>query len=198
MDAVLVLAGGASRRFGSDKAWLSWGGAPLLLRVLSRLAELEVDAVVVAARPGQALPPGPYRRVDDVCLDAGPLAGLAVGLEAIARMHPEARVAVSACDYPFAEPTLFRALARAEPSADVALLRWRGRLHPLHGVWRARMGSVCARALEAGERRVRAAFPGAAVSIRDAATLAPDLQLERALLNLNDQNALERARVMEP
>ena len=56
-DVLVVLAGGRSRRFGSDKALADLGdGEPLALRALRRLAPLAARRVVVRATPLARLP----------------------------------------------------------------------------------------------------------------------------------------------
>jgi molybdopterin-guanine dinucleotide biosynthesis protein A len=179
---------------GKDKAWLDWRGRPLLLEVMERLAPLAPDSIWVAARPGQELPSGSYCRVDDVEADAGPLAGLAAGLAAIAAAAPDPRVAVSACDYPFADPRLFHALAAVEPRAELVLPRWDEHLHPLQALWSAHLGESCRVALADGERRVRAVMDTAVATIVDAGTLRGTIDPDRALFNLNDAKSLARAR----
>ncbi|HUP01645.1 MAG TPA: molybdenum cofactor guanylyltransferase [Gemmatimonadota bacterium] len=191
--AVLVLAGGSSRRLGTSKAWLAWDDTPLLIRILERLSPL-AERTIVAARPGQALPDGRFERVDDDLPGAGPLAALAAGLARVAADDPAARVAVSACDYPFADPNLLAALAVAAPQADVVLPRWQGELHPLQAVWRAAVASRCAHALGEGTRRVRDLIARLDGVVVDAAGLAGVLAPGRALLNLNDPADLDRAR----
>jgi molybdopterin-guanine dinucleotide biosynthesis protein A len=194
---LLVLAGGFSRRMGRDKATLPWEGTPLLLRVLDRLAPLASE-IWVAARPGQDLPPGDYRRIDDARPGDGPLAGLAQGLAAIdprANGDPEsngAPVAVAACDYPHAEAGLFRALRAAAPDAAVALPLLDGRAHPLMAVWRSNVAPACARALERGARRVREVLEEVDAVEIEAAAL-PGIDLAKALLNVNDPSTLSRA-----
>jgi molybdopterin-guanine dinucleotide biosynthesis protein A len=191
--AVLILAGGEGRRLGGPKAWIDWQGQPLLLVLVHRLAVL--GPLYVVARQGQQLPPAEYRRVDDRLTGAGPLAGLAAGLDAIASDRPAARIAVAACDYPFAEPELFRALAASDPLADLVLPRWGGHLHPLHGLWRARAGAICDALLAGGERRVQAAVDRLGGMIVDADRLT-GLDPARSLLNVNDAATLARARAL--
>lgn len=194
LDAVLVLAGGESRRLGRPKAWIDWDGRPLLARVVDRLADLAPEALVVG-RPGQELPETPARRVDDDRPGEGPLAGLATGLGNVEdRLGPRALVAVSACDHPFADPELFRALATALGDADVALPRHEGRVHGLQGVWRAGLAEACDVALERGDRRVLAAVDATSLRIVEAGDLPGRIDLGRALLNVNDSGDLERAR----
>jgi molybdopterin-guanine dinucleotide biosynthesis protein A len=186
---LLVLAGGHSRRMGCDKAALSWDGVPLLLRVIDRLAPI-ASQVWVSARPGQDLPAGAYRRVDDERPGDGPLAGLARALAAIdAGAVP---VAVAACDYPFAEPGLFAALLAAAPAAAVVVPRVRGRSHPLLAVWRSDVASTCERALARGVRRVREVLDEVAAIEIEVSEL-PGIDADRTFLNVNDRETFERA-----
>lgn len=186
---LLVLAGGYSRRMGRDKASLLWGGVPLLLRVIGRLAPI-ASGIWVAARPGQDLPRGNYCRVDDERPGDGPLAGLARGLAAIdAGAVP---VAVAACDYPYADPALFPALRAAAPAAAVVLPLFQDRGHPLMALWRSDVASSCEAALVRGARRVREVLDEIGAFEIEAGELT-GIDPERALLNVNDPEALERA-----
>jgi len=186
---LLVLAGGFSRRMGRDKASLPWEDVPLLLRVIERLHPVATE-IWVSARPGQELPAGAYRRIDDARPGDGPLAGLAQGLAAI---DPGAvPVAVAACDYPYAEPTLFAALRAAAPEAAVALPLLDGRAHPLMAVWRSDVAAACERALARGARRVREVLDEVEAFEIEAAEL-PGIDIGHALLNVNDPAALTSA-----
>ena len=75
LDGV-VLAGGASRRMGRDKARLRLGGQRLVDRAVERLATV-ADRVVVAPGPRSL---GCEHEVADVADVTGPLAGLLAGL----------------------------------------------------------------------------------------------------------------------
>lgn len=140
------------------------------------------------------LPPGPYRRVDDVVSGAGPLAGLAAGLLAIADDGSDDLVAVAACDYPFAGPPLFLEMARRARGADIVLPTLGARIHPLCAVWRSGLGAECAGIVKGGEKRVRAAFERA--EVRRVAGEEISARAERALLNVNDPASLRRARAL--
>jgi molybdopterin-guanine dinucleotide biosynthesis protein A len=188
---LLILAGGRSGRMGRDKATLSWGGTPLLLRVIDRLAPIAAD-VWVSARPGQALPAGAYRRVDDEHPGEGPLAGLSRGLAAIAGEWNATPVAVAACDYPHADPALFPALLAASPDAAAIVPILDGRAHPLLAVWGSDLGTACERALARGTRRVREVLVEVNAVEVDARELLGDAA-DRTLQNVNDPDALKKA-----
>lgn len=83
--AAIVLCGGASRRMGSDKAWLPYQGSTLLEHIVARLRPC-VERVLVAAAPGQSLPglPEEVEIVRDEVVDEGPLRGILTALDRLA------------------------------------------------------------------------------------------------------------------
>jgi len=93
----LVLAGGESRRMGTDKATLQAGGVNLLDHAVSAMRAVLAD-VYVAVRAGQRDDPvrQKYTVIEDRFSDVGPAAGL---LAAHAR-YPDAAWLVIACDMP--------------------------------------------------------------------------------------------------
>ena len=155
----IILAGGRSTRMGQDKASLAFGTGTLLSRVVSILASVPVDEIVIVARRGQILPTvepparvrgtvqsgrdvGPTREAIarapvivhayDEIEGRGPLGGLAPGLEALG-----APVAfASACDVPFLSDAFVHLMFDALGDADVAIPEAEGRLHPLGAVYR--------------------------------------------------------------
>ncbi len=106
----LVLAGGASRRMGRDKATLDYRGRPQLPWVFDIVAR-HCERTFVSVRPDQALEPvrAAFPQIVDRIRDAGPIAGIA----AAQAEHPDAAWLVVACDLPFlAGETLAYLLAR--------------------------------------------------------------------------------------
>lgn len=159
--AAVILAGGASRRFGSDKAWATWGERPVLEHLARSLA-VACDPVLVVSRPGQdlpALPPSVVRLQDPAHLAGeGPLAGLLAALRWLdARGH--ARLFLTATDMPRVDFAVARALAGAlAPRVAMATAQDAGgRAQPLCSA--ARVGPAL-RATEAllgaGERAISA------------------------------------------
>lgn len=80
----IILAGGRSTRFGSDKASALLAGRPLLQWVIDAASEVSFEILVVAAQ-GQVLPeftsPVAVRVVHDQHESLGPLAGIVTGFE---------------------------------------------------------------------------------------------------------------------
>ena len=103
-ESAIVLCGGRSRRMGRDKAALPFGYETLISRVARLVGEVVGDVVLVA-RQGQVLPGG-LEAVRDPAEGLGPLAGIAVGLEAVRGE----RAFVAACDMPLLRPAVVRRL----------------------------------------------------------------------------------------
>jgi molybdenum cofactor guanylyltransferase len=176
----IVLAGGASRRFGSDKLEVRIEGVRLLDLALGSLIDLVGEIVVVVApgRPAPALSAvvgnTPVRLAVDPEPFGGPLAGIRTGLAAA---HG-GRVIVVGGDMPSIIPGVLRLLLDRPPAAladEVDALR------PLPCVLdRIPALSAAERLLGSGERRLRAllvelgtvAIPWAEWSVEDPAGLS--------------------------
>jgi molybdopterin-guanine dinucleotide biosynthesis protein A len=150
-DAVagLVLCGGGGRRMGADKATILVGGRPLVRVVAERLATFAEPVFLAPGVPGRLGALG-YPEVADVVPDAGPLGGLAAGLEA----SPHPLLAVCAVDMPFASPEVFRVLVRARRADEDAVVPVTARgPQPLHAVYAASALPAIRAALREGSLR---------------------------------------------
>jgi molybdenum cofactor guanylyltransferase len=131
----LVLAGGESRRFGSDKAVARFRGATLLEAVLAGLSSLGFAQIaVVAKQPGKyAAFAGAAELLSDASAAQTPLAGLAAGLRAARHQL----VFACAADMPFApDEPLVDALTAALAGHDAVVPEAGGSLQPLCAMWR--------------------------------------------------------------
>lgn len=136
----LILAGGASRRFGSDKARHPVAGRPMIAHVYDVLADV-ADPIYVSVRAPNADTDLPVKHVYDGYPDAGPLAGLHAGLCRCATPW----LLALACDMPFLTVDVLRTLlaARAAAPGPVVARTPDGRLHPLCALYpRTVLGEV--------------------------------------------------------
>lgn len=103
----LVLAGGKSRRMGSDKASLVNNGETQLARAV-RLLESHLERVYVSSAQDQVDDPlrSAYKNIVDAYDDLGPVAGILSAMDA----HPEVSWLVLACDLPEIDATTIRFL----------------------------------------------------------------------------------------
>jgi molybdopterin-guanine dinucleotide biosynthesis protein A len=154
----ILLAGGASRRFGRPKLAEPLDGAPLFHRPLRALLD-SCDDVVIVLAPDGAEPPLPddSDRVSfarDQASYEGPLAGTRVGLEHVRREY----AVLVAGDMPGVSARLLTLMAdRAATRGKAAALRDGEGIRPLPALLRVVPALTLAKTLlEAGERRLRA------------------------------------------
>ena len=155
--AAVVLAGGASRRMGRDKATMPHPRHPSMTMLEHTVAVLgeRCAPVFVVAAPGQALPDltGDVRILRDDIRGIGPLPATGRGLRAAAAAGAD-RAFVSAVDMPNLSIDIVDALAGYR-DVDV-VLPWDGRDHYLAGVYRTALADRIEALIAAGERRMRA------------------------------------------
>ena len=195
----MVLAGGASRRMGRDKAALPVKGATLAARAAQLL--LGVCPRVVIADRGRGL-------VSDLpCLPDGPGAGPAAGILGAALAWPGHPLLVLACDLPGVTAALLQelqALARrrlpaagngnAPAAADWVVPRWERGLEPLCALYRpaalAALAAGVARGVAAPHRLGEAA--GLRIRYLEGEPLRRFGPPADLFLNLNTERDLER------
>ncbi|GBE65071.1 putative molybdenum cofactor guanylyltransferase [Mycobacterium sp. MFM001] len=163
-----MLAGGASRRMGRDKATLavpeeisgSEGPTTMVEHVVGILGK-RCQPVFVVAAPGQPLPDLRADILRDEVRGLGPLLATGRGLRA-AREAGTTWAFVCAVDMPLLTVDLIDTLAdrAAEVDAEVTL-PWDGRDHYLAAVYRTDLADRIDALVAAGERAMRALVDGA-------------------------------------
>ncbi|HUT15703.1 MAG TPA: molybdenum cofactor guanylyltransferase [Anaerolineae bacterium] len=149
-----VLAGGRSRRLGVDKSLLRVCGESLLERILTTLASLTDDLLVVADN-GDKLPHLAARIVPDARPGMGPLGGIYSGLRA---MRGD-RGLFLACDMPLLNPYLLRYMVLLSADFDVVIPRIGAGVEPLHAVYSKACIGPIESSLNRSELRVVRFFP---------------------------------------
>ncbi len=175
--AIAILAGGASRRMGRDKALLEWDGMTLLHRTAALALGTGLPVLVVGrdAPAGWALPAVSF--IPDDVPGQGPLGGL------VAALTRRAPVIALACDMPLLEA---RALAwltaevRAQRAAGALgaglAVRQAAGLEPLFACYAEPCLPTARAHLAAGRRALHALIEEAAFTVREApAWLVPML-----------------------
>jgi molybdenum cofactor guanylyltransferase len=143
MAAAAVLAGGASRRMGRDKATMPVDGVELAATVLAAAARV-ADPVVLVAPEGHPARRLAGRVVTDPA--SGPLAALAAALEALEATD----VLVLAGDHPGLRVELLAHLVALAPRGEAVACRRGPRLEPLVAVYRRLPALAAARSRLAG------------------------------------------------
>lgn len=186
----VVVAGGRSRRMGTDKALLPLDGVTLAERAAGRLAPI-CSRVLVADR-GRSTVAG-FESVPD-----GAGEGPAAGLLGAARKAPGRPLLVLGCDLPAVPSKLLAHLAELaeERGADLALPRSRRGLEPLAGYYGPRALASLGRQVAAGHYALRRLLedPALTVVLLEGDALAAFGPTEVLFSNLNTPEELEAFR----
>ena len=135
---VIILAGGQSLRFGSNKALELLDGKPLVCHVVERLSRIadEVFLVIGYREPRadyDAVLPRSVRVVNDDRDGKTPLIGIVAGLQAAKSEY----ALICACDVPFVKEEVVELLFQRASGVDAAIPKWsKGHIEPLEAVYR--------------------------------------------------------------
>jgi molybdopterin-guanine dinucleotide biosynthesis protein A len=194
----VVLAGGASRRMGQDKALLRLGAGPTLLEQTVATVQAaglrEVVLSVSTVERGRALRDAvPAVAGLRLILDTGPGRGPLGALHTALSAFPHQHVLLVACDMPHLHVAALRALLEDPRDADAVVPRVAGRDQPLAALYGPACLPLAAWLLEQGRLAMRdlLAAPGLRVRVLDEACLARAGVPAAAFDNLNTPADLE-------
>ena len=183
----LVLAGGRSTRFGSEKAVAPVEGAPMVARVAAVLARgceaLAVNARADSGAAAWARGAGLETLPDPPGAPDGPLAGVLAGLE-LAERHGAAWLLTAPCDTPWLpDDFAARLMAEVRASAAATAVTAEGS-HPLCTLWSVRLRDRLAAALKDG------AHPSVRAWLREAGAAEVRFAEAQAFANVNTSAVL--------
>ena len=150
----VILAGGESSRMGRNKALLPYRGGRFIEAIYRQLSGLFDEVLVVTNTPKQYAFLG-CRMVSDIYLGMGALAGLHAGLVNSRTPH----IFSVACDMPYLNDSLIRALVARRLQGDVIIPESDDGLEPLHAVYCRSCIPAMDTALQTGNRRLVSFFP---------------------------------------
>jgi molybdenum cofactor guanylyltransferase len=198
--SALLLCGGKSVRFGSEKGLASFQGQSLAGRIVELLSQISDDVMVSTNRPdcysaiGKPL-------VEDVYPGHGPISGIHAAL----RCARYEQLIVCACDMPFVSPELFHFMVRHGRDYDVVVpvspfsespeedISHVVRYEPLHAIYKRTCLPVIEAAIENEHYKITRCFDYLRV-LSIPQTLwhsIPGVDL-RVFQNINTPNDLER------
>lgn len=149
--SAVLLAGGRSRRMGRDKARISYGGRPLIVRQLQLLQELDPEEVFISARTEADYADLGTQVLADGFVGQGPVAGVERAL-CLAR---GSLVLVLAVDLARMTADLLRQVVRACGPSIGAVPRIGGELEPLAACYPKAAHAIAAERLDAGQNSAR-------------------------------------------
>ncbi|HKC14115.1 MAG TPA: molybdenum cofactor guanylyltransferase [Vicinamibacteria bacterium] len=149
-----VVAGGHSRRMGTDKALLAWGPATLLDDALARLGQVVADVRILAgSQPAYSDRGRPVH--EDALPGGGSLGGIYTGLLELERA-PGLFLAV---DLPFVPVLLLARLLELAPGYDAVVPVSPGGPEPLCAVYAPACREPIRRRLQDGQLKMTAFWP---------------------------------------
>ena len=176
----IILAGGKSRRMGSNKAFLKYGSTTFIEHQVMMLRKI-FDEIILSANDTNAYTSLKLPIVSDVIPERGPLSGICAGLSRAKSSH----AFVIACDMPFINEKLILYLKSQINGYDVVVPQTSRGLEPMHAFYSRNCIQPMYRCLEEGRLRIVDFFSEVKVKIvneKEFAGLDASLQ---SLINLN-------------
>lgn len=147
--AGVILAGGSSTRFGTNKALALLNGKHLINHAASKMNKIFKERFLVTNTPGTYDFIG-WQSTKDIYKKNGPLAGIHAALHTI----KEPRAFVVGCDLPFLNEDLIRFLCSLSGKWDVVIPDLENGPEPLYAVYSKKALPVIEASLKQGERKV--------------------------------------------
>lgn len=176
----VILAGGKSSRMGQNKALIPFEGKPLIATVYRKLAAM-FDEVLVVTNSPEEYAFLPCRKVPDIFVNSGSMAGVHSGLV----NSRTQRIFVAGCDMPYLDERLIRSLAEMMDDEKVLVPQSDGGLEPLHAFYAKGALPGLESALTSDKRRIvelLAAMGAKVVPPETIAAISPDT---RSFININ-------------
>lgn len=190
-----VMAGGASTRFGFDKARAELNGQTMLARMCQLVKEVAGSVNVVTAI-GRYAECG-ERVVQDYWPGQGPLGGIITALmDAHSQKHQHTWCLIVGCDMPFLTHEWLAYLAERALASGAAVVAPRAALglEPLCACWHSGATSKLQYAFEDGVRKVTDAMKRVDMEVVDESDWKRFDKAGRLFWNMNTQAEYEEAR----
>lgn len=136
---VAILAGGSSKRFGSDKALTKFQGRPLISHMLDIARKVSSTILVAVSDEEQEKMIKPFVKGAKIVIDPDGETKCALTGAITAFEHTETTyVILLPVDAPLAEPDLLKLLIQLSPGHGAIVPSWpSGYIEPLHSVYHA-------------------------------------------------------------
>jgi molybdopterin-guanine dinucleotide biosynthesis protein A len=199
-NSAIVLAGGASKRFGNDKGLVPLVGKPLIMHVLDALDKIVEERIVVASSKEQAeklekiIGPNIQIAIDQSPLQ-GPLVGSLTGFKEASGEY----ALLLPCDTPLVSREILALILELCIGKNAVIPRWpNGYIEPLHAAYRVKPALEAAEAALNGGRLDMRSMIDKLRGIRYISTLVfqqfdPQLKM---FFNVNTPLDLKRAEAM--
>ena len=189
--AGVILAGGKSRRMGSDKTFLEVGQAGMIQLVAAELQKVFKEILIAGGNEETGRRLG-LTVVADLIPGGGPLSGIHAALNA----SSHDKCLVVPCDMPFIKAELAALMVSLAHGYDVAVPTDGAYFQPLFAVYDKSCINVIEQALRAGRYKVVDFYPQVRVNYVNDKYLRELADTGRAFFNVNTPTDLYQARVL--
>ncbi len=182
MNAVL-LAGGESSRFGSDKALLAFAGVTLIEYIFHNLDQNFSKVIIVGSKDKYDFIKGAELH-EDIYQDKGPLAGIYTGLYFSESNYNF----ICGCDMPFLSGQYFDFLkkeAAENPEAEIVVPQFKGYLEPLAAFYQRSLLTEIREEILANNLKIKSFYKKSRKKIINEELLKRNFRLEKLFFNLN-------------
>jgi len=184
----LILLGGKSSRYGSNKAFVELGGVPLVERVAAVMKSIFHRVILLTNTPKEysylELP-----MVEDLIKGLGPMGGIYTGL----RTMPDDAGFFVACDMPFLNRKLIHHMVEVRGDFDAVVPRMDWMLEPLHALYARKCLPAIREAIGQDEHQILKCFARMRVRYVDEEELRLWDQDLRSFFNINKPQDLPEA-----
>ena len=196
-NSAVILAGGFSRRFGSDKGLVTLAGKPLVLHMIDRVSKLVDEVLLIISSETQKksfehIIANKAKMVLDKYGSQSPLVGAITGFEAAKGEYS----LLLPCDTPLVSEQIVQLLLDMCTNRSAAIPRWpKGYIEPLQAVYHTETALTAAKtALEQGKRNMQSMIDKLEgvryVSTKVLEQLEPNLS---TFVNINTPQDLKKA-----
>lgn len=187
----ILLAGGQSSRFGSNKALISFAGITLIEYIYKNLDQNFNKVIVVGPKAEYSFLKGAEIK-EDIYQDKGPLAGIYTGLYFSKSRYNF----ICGCDMPFLNREYFNFLkekTRKTPEKEIIVPRYNNYLEPLAAVYQRSLIRKIKEEISADNLKIKSFYQKSSKEIVGEEKLKRHFDLEKLFFNLNYPEDLDIA-----
>lgn len=188
MNAIL-LAGGESSRFGSNKAFAEINNQLMVEKIVKKLNNYFANIyLVVQNKDNYSFLEEDVIIVEDLIPGIGPLGGLYTGL----KFSDQEKNYLTACDMPFLEANYISYLKNYTNEYDVLVGKYKGYFEPFASVYDKKVIKVIEKKLNLGKRKITDFYDDINLEIISEKRIKKLADPEKIYFNINYKSDLEK------
>jgi len=185
---VILLAGGESSRFGSNKAFIELNNQLMVEKIVRKLNDYFNKIYLVVQNKDKYSFLKDVIIIEDLIPGIGPLGGLYTGL----KYSDHDKNYLTACDMPFLEANYIRYLKNYEKEYDVLVGKYNGYYEPFASVYKKETLKAIERNLDLGKRKITDFYSEVNLKIISEKQIKKLADPEKIYFNINYKKDLEK------